>query len=292
MSGGSGPRPRGRIENTSALAYVTRCAPCTSLSRSYQLVRDGLIDGTVGSTPVVRAISASPRQGGRFVELANWLAAGQESIGDIPQAVRLLGLQCAHDLLLAVSLQDMLAGLDEDALRAYRERGLLCALAAHFCARRQALPLTGRPLLEGLLAPLGVLLLTHCEPETMAAVLEKSQHDEPIADAVKAGLGVGHQAVAAELLRYWGAPGSLVQAVTGMHMPDRATPHQLEAATLNLAWHLTEARLQGKAPTAAEQFIPRSVWAIVGLRTADLDALAGSVETHYRSLAEALGWPL
>lgn len=284
------PLPRGRAP-VSALSFVYRCADRMHLPQSYTFVRDGLIQGNVSSAAIVRAIAAAPEQQQAFLGLTKWLFPHQEGTDRIDHAVRQFGLQSTHDLLLAASLQEILAGLGEGALRAFRARSLNCALAAHFALRQQQHADSTRPLLEGLLAPLGVLLLAHLEPALMARVLDREQGKGPIAERIKATFGVRHQAVAAELLRCWGLPGSLVLVLSTMQQPELSAPFQVEAANLGLAWELAEAMSEGRPPETAAAYIPQRSWSILDLRAYDLAAIAKLVDTHRAGFAEVLGWP-
>ena len=284
------PSRPGPSEPASALSCVIRCAGHLAISPAYCLVRDGLIEGHTSSATIVHAISTSLPEQRSFLRLVNWLIPGQDAIDQVGHAVNQLGLQCSHDLFLAASLHRMLHRLDEAAFRAFRRWSLSCGLAAHFAFRRQAQPESARPLLEGLLAPLGLLLLAQCEPQTMARIRSECDETRPLAEAIKNAFGFGHQAVAAELLRYWVAPAGLVQVLSMMQAPESAAPYQLEAANLNLAWQLAEAMQQGRDPESARDFAPAAAWAISGLHPFDLGQLAALVDTHRGGLAEALGW--
>jgi HD-like signal output (HDOD) protein len=98
-------------------------------------------------------------------------------------------------------------------------------------------------------------------------------------------LGFDHQQIGAELLRSWGFPQILIQAVAHHHQPG-ASETKAEAAVVHIADHLVCAMEIG---SSGEQFVPplnERAWQAWGVSLASLSSLISAIDEQIESVEE------
>ena len=143
-------------------------------------------------------------------------------VSDLNQALALLGVESLKMLVLGFSLPDELfAKIAGDALRRYWTVSLTRAV----CARRLADHFPGvsadEAFLAGLLRDIGMLVMLQQLGDPYLKFLELAT-DKPgqLTALEEQSLGFNHTQLSAALIRSWGLPGALAEAVE--HSPNEA----------------------------------------------------------------------
>ena len=136
----------------------------------------------------------------------------------IEQAVPQLGLRSLRSLVMARALFQELAGPNAPLLEQEQARSLTAAQYARrfrLSARESEVACTA-----ALLHNVGTLVLMVRAPDAFRSALEHAaEHNVAMAEAERAVLGVTHAEVGAYLLRLWGLPEEVVEAVGVHHRP-------------------------------------------------------------------------
>ncbi|WP_415246566.1 HDOD domain-containing protein [Thauera sp.] len=189
-------------------------------------------------------------------------------IDNVTHAVQILGLQQVHDLVLAMSLHAVFAGIRPaqlDMKRFWRD-SVLCALASRTITHR-----TGRPGLErmfviGLLADIGHLVLFQTTPLLADAARQSAlQTGEPLHLAERRSVGCDFAEVGAALMDQWRVPGAFAGAIGTQTLPKLGGEHAGDAATLNLARAIVEADVLGESSAQTAGRVDPAVWKLLGI---------------------------
>lgn len=164
----------------------------------------------------------------KLMQLANSaFFGGGARVVRIEQAVQLLGTRILSGLVLQ---HELLANAPlAPGLNAWRERlnqeSLAVAELIVRIARHRGLDATMRDeaAMAGLLHDIGhLVMLTEFQDADRLPALLQSQHGEELCRHEEALVGVHHGWIGAYLLRLWGLPQSLVDAVAWHHHPSRS----------------------------------------------------------------------
>ncbi|HNC67754.1 MAG TPA: HDOD domain-containing protein, partial [Thauera aminoaromatica] len=201
----------------SAQELVSQIEALTSLPDVYMRVREQLESPAGSVVTVARLVSADPALSARLLHLVNSPLFGQRGrVEDIVRAVALLGLQQVHDLVLAMSLQGIFAGVRPARLdmRRFWRNSLLTGLAARAAGIAAGLTAGERLFLIGVLADTGHLVMYQTVPELAAAARLAAQAGDEALDAAERRLvGCDFAELGAALLDRWQLPDRFGTAV-------------------------------------------------------------------------------
>jgi HD-like signal output (HDOD) protein/GGDEF domain-containing protein len=174
---------------------------------------------------LARAIGQDPTLAARLLRLANSSLYGvQYEVRDLQQAAVVMGLRNLKQMCLGLSLASGLGaaggkqGCKDFSLGVYWQHCLVTSVAAREMARRVGSPLQGEAFLCGLLARIGQFILARCLVDSYQPVVDhaRMRDDEgelPSYELELAVLGYDHAALGARVLRDWGLPPPLPDAV-------------------------------------------------------------------------------
>ena len=151
----------------SAQELTSQIDALTSLPTVYERVREQLQSPQGSVFEVARLVAADPALTARLLRLVNSAMYGHRGeIDNVVRAVQILGLQQVHDLVLAMSLHAMFAGIKPAHLdmNEFWRNSVLCALAARAIAQLTRHPGQERVFVIGLLADIGHLVLFQTTP--------------------------------------------------------------------------------------------------------------------------------
>ncbi len=175
-------------------------------------------------------------------------------VADVGRALNLLGLKRVRALVLALSLPSMQRSIPSDArMRDYWKVSATMAIAAREWAVLRG---SGDPegeMVAALLCDLGTLVLREVKPDAYRRVLE-----QPIESFVchqceleEQFIGINHAEVGAHLLRQWGLPDEIAQAVRYHHRP--AEVQEQDSGVVARAFQLHFASLIGHLQLAPHE---------------------------------------
>lgn len=269
----------------SAPELVSQIEALTSLPDVYSRVREQLESPTGSISVVARLVAADPALSARLLHLVNSPLFGQRGrVDDVVRAVTLLGLQQVHDLVLAMSLQGVFAGIRPARLDMQRfwRTSLLTGLAARAAGVAAGLVAGERLFVIGVLADTGHLVMYQTVPELAAAARREARaSDEPLDAAERRVVGCDFAELGAALMQRWQLPERFAAAIGAQMLPRLGGAFAAEAAALNLGHRIAEAdNADLPSSEAAARVAPES-WSLLGLEPERLAGLREGAELDF-----------
>ena len=273
----------------SAQELTSQIDALTSLPTVYERIREQLQSPQGSVFEVARLVAADPALTARLLRLVNSAMYGHRGeIDNVVRAVQILGLQQVHDLVLAMSLHAMFAGIKPTHLdmNEFWRNSVLCALAARAIAQLTRHPGQERVFVIGLLADIGHLVLFQTTPVLADEARQiASQTNEALHLVERRIIGCDFAEVGATLMDQWRVPSSFATAIGTQTLPRLGGEHAGDAAILNLARHIVEADARGETSKQTAARVETSVW---GLLDIDPDRFAAIREEAELNLAAYL----
>ena len=273
----------------SAQELTSQIDALTSLPMVYERVREQLQSPQGSVFEVARLVAADPALTARLLRLVNSAMYGHRGeIDNVVRAVQILGLQQVHDLVLAMSLHAMFAGIKPTHLdmNEFWRNSVLCALAARAIAQLTRHPGQERVFVIGLLADIGHLVLFQTTPVLADEARQiASQTNEALHLVERRIIGCDFAEVGATLMDQWRVPSSFATAIGTQTLPRLGGEHAGDAAILNLARYIVEADARGETSKQTAARVETSVW---GLLDIDPDRFAAIREEAELNLAAYL----
>jgi HD-like signal output (HDOD) protein/GGDEF domain-containing protein len=219
-----------------------------------------------------------------------------EKVGDLRQALALLGTKPLKLLVLGFSLPDeLLSAVEADVLARYWRHTLIKATAAREISERLWELPGDEALLAGLLQDLGLLVLVNDLEEAYVAFLNRiACEGGDLAAWELQTLGFDHVVLSARLLEHWGLPETVVRAVALPQDADRLGDRTDPAGVLGQILHLAEliARFLEHADSSLLSEALDAGRRYGKLTFAQLESLVASLEEKVPQLAEVLSLQL
>ncbi len=276
----------------SAQELVSQVQALTSLPSVYTRIRE-VVDAPDGSlTEVSEVIGADPALTARLLKVVNSALYGYGGkIDSLHRAVTLLGLQQVHDMVLAMSLGSVFAGMHPSHMNMTRfwRDSVMRGIAAREIAHLSDQPTVERMLVIGLLADIGHLVMYQTVPQladeagTLAAASDRS-----LAECEREIVGCDFAEVGAALCAQWQLPACFAEIVGAQLNPRLAGEFALEASMVLIANRIVEAEHNDELSNEAAQRISPAIWAALGLEADRFGALRATVELHLAAYLQIL----
>jgi HD-like signal output (HDOD) protein len=252
-------------------------------------------DPGVDTLTLKRALQYDPALTSKVLRAINsplfGLAQPVSSLGD---AVTLLGIKPLKLLVLGFSLPPRLTGkIEGQFLAGYWRRALTKAIAAREIATVREPSLSEDAFLAGLLADVGMLALAQALGRPYAEVVARVRAaGRSLPDVERHTLGFDHLQLTGHVLKRWGLPPALLDAITLAAEAPGEAPHDTPG-TLSLATILRLAELV-TAVLVEEQLhllptLLTEAEAAGAFSALELTSFVSSLETKVTQLAQALG---
>lgn len=226
------------MKNTYLESLLSRIADVPTLPTSVLRVMQMIEDPFCSSSDLAKVIQADPAMAAKVLKLANSSYYGfRQKIGNVPQAVTLLGFATLKNTLLAAAVFDMfrVSGTGFD-LNALWKHSVTTATAAKLIAKRVRYPQSEKAFTAALLHDVGKIILARFLPQALSEIVDTVLGEQmAMYDAEKKVLGLSHPALGAWTLGRWGLPSPIVEAVEFHHHPTRAQTSFDLAAIVYLA---------------------------------------------------------
>jgi HD-like signal output (HDOD) protein len=223
----------------SAQELVQSCSNIFTLPGIYFRVRDVVDNPESTMDDLANALKIDPAISARLLRIVNSPLYGfPKQIDTITRAVNLIGMQAVSDLVTATTIGRTFTGMTTEVmdLSAYWRKSVLSALMAGKIAKACSIEDSERFFIEGLLRDIGHLVLYQTIPQrAQSALVEAGNLSTPLAEVEQAGIGCDYAEVGAELIRSWGMPAQIEQAVRYQLSPDEAGEYRLHASIVHLA---------------------------------------------------------
>ncbi|MGD2119192.1 MAG: HDOD domain-containing protein [Chromatiales bacterium] len=209
-----------------------------SLSEVFRQFTEKLDDPSACAEDFSEIISTDPALTARVLQLVNSAYYSFSSeITDIPHAITILGLNDLRELVLMISVVEFFEGLPNDLINmhAFWNHSVLTGLIGKELQRVPVVKTTQSMFTAGLLHDVGSLVIYNRLPEMARTSLELHERDKRMRYLVEREIiGFDHAAVGGELMRHWGLPEFLYEAVRFHHAPEKASQFVAEAGLIRL----------------------------------------------------------
>lgn len=223
----------------SAQELVQSCSNIFTLPEIYFRVRDVVDDHESTMDDLANALKLDPAISARLLKIVNSPFYGfPKQIDTVTRAVNLIGMQAVSDLVTATTIGRTFTGMTTEVmdLSAYWRKSVLSALVAGKIAKACSIEESERFFIEGLLRDIGHLVLYQTIPQrAQAALVEASNLSTPLAEVEQSSIGCDFTEVGAELVRFWGMPAPIEQAIRHQLNPNEAGEYALHASIIHLA---------------------------------------------------------
>ena len=213
------------MQNPYLESLLSRINDIPTLPASVLRVMQMIEDPFCSSSDLAKVIQADPAMAAKVLKLANSSYYGfRQKIGNIPQAVTLLGFATLKNTLLAAAVFDMfrVAGTGFD-LSALWTHSVTAATAAKLLAKRARYPHSEKAFTAALMHDVGKIILARFIPQGLGEIVKVIQAENmAMYDAENKVLGLSHPALGAWVLGRWGLPSPIVEAVEFHHHPTLA----------------------------------------------------------------------
>lgn len=272
-----------------AQEIVSRVIDLAALPSVYAKVRRLVEDPNSSPDQLSKVIAMDPAITARLLRLANsafWGRGGR--IETVSRAVRLLGMNHVHDLVLATSVATAFKGLDPAVIDIGRfwRCSVYRALAAGALATKRDLVDVERLFLEGLLSDIGHLAMVQSIP-ALVAEAEKRARLQPwtLPEIETSLIGCNFAEVGAVLAEAWVLPECFSATIAHQINPLASETHALEACIVHLADRLAQRSVQ-RDNAIEYPPLPEAISLLVALPEEIIAAAAADAEANLSSMAE------
>lgn len=228
----------------SAQELVQSCTSIFTLPEIYFRVREVVDDSNSTMEDLAEILKLDPAISARLLRIVNSPIYGfPKQIDTISRTVSLLGTQAIIDLVTATTVGKTFAGVPIQLMDVSKfwHRSVLCALLAGKIAKSCGIQDSERFFVEGLLRDLGHYVLYQYAPErAQSALIEAGYLDASLAEVEQSNIGCDFAEVGAELVRSWGMPIQIEQAIRHQLSPDEAGDYVQHASIVHLAGEVVD----------------------------------------------------
>lgn len=267
----------------SAQELATHVGALASLPTVYHRIREQLDSPDGSVTEAARLVAADPALTARLLRLVNSAMYGYGSVDTVGRAVQILGLQQVHDVVLAMSVSAVFAGIRPERMDMGRfwRGSMLCALAARAIGRGCGLPTAERLFVVGLLADLGHLVMY----QTVPALAEEAQASadatgEPAFEAERRIVGCDYAEVGAALMAQWRLPPCFAEIIGAQIYPRLSGDYLLDTSIIHIAAHIARADRYAETSEDTARRIDAVAWAQVDMAPESLSRIRCDAELN------------
>lgn len=222
-----------------------------SLPDIYFQISEMINDPRYTAIDMGAVISKDPGLSVRLLKIVNSSFYGfQAKVDTISRAITIVGVEDLKSLVLATSVIDKFNEIPSELvdMTDFWMRSVYCGVIAKLLAKESSVLHCERLFLTGLLHDLGSLLMYYKIPDQSKEVLLAADYNRQMVGVLeKQMLGFTHADVGEALIRSWGLPESLYEAVGCYLAPEVSLVHRLDAYLLCLASRLIDLTQQGES---------------------------------------------
>lgn len=272
----------GAFTMPSAHELVESCTTVFTLPEIYFRVRDVVDDPDSTMDDLANALKLDPAISARLLYIVNSPLYGfPKQIDTITHAVNLLGTQAVSDLVTSTTIGRTFAGMPVQLMDVSRfwRKSVFCALLAGRIAKSCGIDDSERFFIEGLLRDIGHFVLYLTVPQrAQSALIEADYLDGSLAEVEQSNIGCDFAEVGAELIRSWGMPVQIKQAVRYQLSPNGAGDFALHASMVHLAGVVADH--EELEPNRCREVPPFDPFAVTTTQFATASLPALLTETH------------
>jgi len=279
--------------HTTPEELISQTTELVSLPDIYVRIKSVIYDPDSTMTDVADVLSHDPAICARMLKVANSAFFGVPSkVETVKAAIRLLGTQQVHDLVLAATITKTFPDIPDNlvSMEDYWISSVRCGLLARLLAE-QCNPRDGeRFFLASLLHDMGHLIMYQTvAEESQEALITARQDNRPLYLVERDIVGCDYGQVGAQLMQSWNFPDNWIQALRYQNEPADAQDFSFEASIMHLSVRMKDMESGAEVPARDLSLIDPIAWEITGLSediiepllTAADEQLGTAVETFF-----------
>jgi len=239
---------------------------------------------------VAGVISEDVGLSSRLLKLVNSAYFGFPSrIESVTKACVIVGTRQIRQLALATSVVNVFKSVPPDILnmQMFWRHSVGCAMAARTVAMIGGAQDVESHFVLGLLHDVGRLVMLQTMPDETARVIRESYDANCLThDLERRRFGFTHADVGSALLKRWGLPPVVVEAVGRHHTPVEAPCNQHEAACVHYCDIVVHALGIGQSGNPMVPPMDETAWDVLGLEPEAADAVVAQLDTQVEELAD------
>lgn len=250
----------------SASELVQSCTTVFTLPEIYFRVREVVDNPDSTMADLADVLKLDPAISARLLRIVNSpLYEFPKQIDTVTRAVNIVGMQAINDLVTATTVGRTFAGMPIQLMDVpkFWRKSVLCALLAGKIAKSCGINDSERFFIEGLLRDIGHFVLYQTVPQrAQSALIEAGYLGTSLAEVEQSNIGCDFAEVGAELIRSWGMPVQIEQAIRCQLSPNDAGEFIIHASIVHLAGVVADyEELEPSRRPAAFPFSPHAVTA-------------------------------
>mgnify|MGYP001605005980 FL=1 len=273
----------------SANELVQSCTSVFTLPEIYFRVRDVVDDPNSTMDDLADVLKMDPAISARLLRIVNSPRYGfPRQIDTITRAANLLGIQAINDLVTATTIGRTFSGMPIQLMDVpkFWRKSVLCALLAGKIAKSSGINDSERFFVEGLLRDIGHFVLYQTIPQrAQSALIEAAYLESLLAEVERSNFGCDFAEVGAELVRLWGMPAQIEQAIRHQVNPMEAGDFILHASIVHLAGAVVD--YEECEPNRRREVVPFDTAALESTQFLP-DHLPALLKEAYEQLQETL----
>ncbi|MBX3329850.1 MAG: HDOD domain-containing protein [Nitrospira sp.] len=261
----------------SASELVQSCTTVFTLPEIYFRVREVVDNPDSTMDDLADVLKLDPAISARLLRIVNSpLYEFPKQIDTVTRAVNIVGMQAINDLVTATTVGRTFAGMPIQLMDVpkFWRKSVLCALLAGKIAKSCGINDSERFFIEGLLRDIGHFVLYQTIPQrAQSALIEAGYLETSLAEVEQSNIGCDFAEVGAELIRSWGMPVQIEQAIRCQLSPNDAGEFIIHASIVHLAGVIAD--YEELEPSRRPAALPLNPHAVTATRfvPADLPAL-------------------
>ena len=278
--------------HTTPEELISQTTELVSLPDIYVRIKAVIYDPNSTMTDVADVLSHDPAICARMLKVANSAFFGAPSrVETVKAAIRLLGTQQVHDLVLAATITKTfpdipgnLISMEDFWINSLR-CGLLARLLAEQCNSRDG----ERFFLASLLHDMGHLIMYQTVPEeSQEALITARQDNKPLYMVERDIVGCDYGQVGSQLMESWNFPENWIQAVRYQNEPADVQDFSFEASIMHLSVRMKDMDSAAEAPVRDLTMIDPIAWEATGLSEDMVEPLLVEADEQLESAVETL----
>jgi len=277
--------------HTTPEELISQTTELVSLPDIYVRIKAVIYDPDSTMTDVADVLSYDPAICAIMLKVANSAFFGVPSkVETIKAAVRLLGTQQVHDLVLAATITKSFPEIPDNliSMEHFWVNSVRCGLLAKLLAEQCNSADNERFFVGSLLHDMGHLIMYQIVPgESQEALISARQNNKLLHMVERDIVGCDYGQVGAQLMQSWNFPDNWVQAVRYQNEPADAKDYSFEASIMHLAVKLKDMDGTSEAPNNDLSTIDPIVWEITGISQDMVEPILIAADEQLGSAVEA-----
>lgn len=277
--------------HTTPEELISQTTELVSLPDIYVRIKAVIYDPDSTMTDVANVLSHDPAICARMLQVANSAFFGAPSkVETIKAAVRLLGTEQVHNLVLAATITKSFSNIPDNliSMEDFWINSVRCGLLARLLAEQCNAMDSERFFVGSLLHDMGHLIMYQTVPdESQEALILARQNNRPLYMVERDVIGCDYGQVGSQLMQSWNFPENWVHAVRYQNEPAAAQNFSFDASIMHLSVRLKDMDIATGAAALDLTGIDPLAWELTGISEDMVEPILTAADEQLGSAVEA-----